>query len=72
MNTPQDLIKKYQDNICFKCTQEGDCNIRVVRTNTILTAKCTDYKQLEQCMQHKCDTCKDNLKCFGSDNYEQY
>lgn len=66
MSTPQDLFKEYKERMCVSCTKEGNCNIHIVRTNKTATAKCTDYKQLDKCMRNKCDTCKDNLTCFGS------
>ena len=71
MITPQELFDEYKDKICANCTKEGDCNIHIVKSNKTVSARCPDYKQLDRCMKNKCDTCKDNLKCFGSGYYDK-
>jgi hypothetical protein len=67
MYTPQQLFDKYKKEVCPSCNKKGNCDIHIVKHSKVVTAKCTDYKRADYCMQHKCNTCKKNIECFGEE-----
>lgn len=66
--TPERLFEKYKNEFCHMCTKENECNITVTTYKGIVEAKCTGYKQLDYCMQHRCNGCKKYTECFGGGN----
>lgn len=70
MNTIKEILKKknintfeiYSKVICQECNNKNNdedlCKITRRIDNTV---KCYNY---ERCMQNKCNTCKENKKCW--------
>lgn len=59
--TEESIYDTYKRDLCSRCSNRGNkkdlCHITVTLDQR---AKCYNY---EKCMQNKCKTCKDNLKC---------
>lgn len=68
MSTPRELFARYVKEICPTCDKVGDCDIRITNYNGVITAKCKEFNQIDYCMKHKCNTCKNYKKCFGGGN----
>lgn len=69
MNTIEEILKsknafeRYAEILCPECENRYNnkdlCKITRRIDNTV---KCDNY---ERCMQNKCNTCKDNKKCWN-------
>ena len=59
--TEETIYDTYKRDLCSRCSNRGNskdlCKITITRDRK---AKCDSY---DRCMQNKCKTCKDNLKC---------
>lgn len=69
MNTIEEILKsknifeEYKEKLCINCdNRENDRDLCKITRRLDNTVKCDNYAR---CMQNKCNTCKDNLKCWN-------
>ena len=59
--TEETIFETHKRELCMQCNNRNNnkdlCRITVTQDRE---ARCDSY---ERCMQNKCKTCKDNLKC---------
>ena len=68
MNTIEEILKsknifeEYKEKLCINCdNRDNDLDLCKITRRLDNTVKCDNYAR---CMQNKCNTCKDNNKCF--------
>lgn len=68
MNTIEEILKsknifeEYKEKLCINCdNRNNDLDLCKITRRLDNTVKCDNYAR---CMQNKCNTCKDNNKCF--------
>lgn len=68
MNTIEEILKSkniyeiYAEKLCINCdNRNNDKDLCKIVRRIDNTVKCENYAR---CMQNKCNTCKDNKKCW--------
>lgn len=64
--TYENIFETYIRVLCPNCeNKDNEYDLCEIRRTIDGQAKCVNYKR---CMENKCNTCADNIKCFSKDN----